>query len=152
KGEPVGKHVGQRHVGGVVGAVVRQGEGEGDDVADVGPRVTHRLRDGQVGALRRLGGGVAVVGGVGVELVGGNDARRVRQRVGAVHPHLELQRQRRRGTDRADVPDAGGAVVRPLRGGGGDETEPGGQQVADADVGGVVGAVVAQGDGVGDDV
>ena len=35
------------------------------------------LRDGQVGLLRRLRGAGAVVGGVGVELVGVGDRRRV---------------------------------------------------------------------------
>ena len=39
-------------------------------VADVGRRVAHRLRERQVGLLRRLGGAGAVVGRVRVELVG----------------------------------------------------------------------------------
>ena len=61
-----------------------QGDREGDRVADVGRCVADGLGQRQVGLLRRLGGAGGVVGGVGVELVGVGDRRRVGLAVGLV--------------------------------------------------------------------
>src|SRR5262249_57654578 len=59
---------------------------------------------------------------------------------------------RGRRVQRADGPEAGDVVVAPLAGDGGEEGQPGRQQVADLDVGGGVGAAVGEGDGERDGV
>ena len=56
EGQAGRQQVGHLHVGGGVGALVGQRDGEGDRVADVGRRVADRLGQRQVGLLRRLGG------------------------------------------------------------------------------------------------
>src|SRR5262249_43557477 len=115
-------------------------------------RLIHRLEDGQVGLLRCGRGGVRVVGQVGVELVAVVDGRRVGLRAGGGHLRGDGQGLRGAGVDRADGPDAAGAAVTALAGGGGDEGDARWQHVPDGDAGGRVGAGVAQGNREGDGV
>ena len=86
--QPGRQQVIDRHAGGCIGAIVGQSDREGDRVADVGRRVAHRLVQGQVGLLRRLGGAGRVVGRVGVELVRGGNHRRVGLRLRGCPPGL----------------------------------------------------------------
>ena len=102
---PGRQQVGHLHAGGGVGAVVDDGDGEGDLVADVGRRVADRLDEQQVGRLRVHVRGVGVVG-----RCSGRTGRRplmvaVLVPTRRVHDgHRDRQRRWRRRRDRADRP------------------------------------------------
>src|SRR5262249_13107395 len=146
------QQVGERDVGGRVGAGIAQRDSEGDGVADVGRRVAHRLADGEVGPLGRLGGTGAVVAADRVELVAVADRGGGGLGAGAVHTGTDGQDGAGRAGQGADGPDASGAVVTADAGRGALEAEAGRDGVVDGDACGGVGAVVGQDHGEGDDV